>query len=149
MSKHVWLIKRFEQRTIDEGIEAIKWCMHKGMDYEASCRFSGYLLESGRQKSGRTDLIETWLAAMKSIHRYANGKNRENYRIAGERVLELDGGACVGLEGAPPQAVWDKMMEDYERDAFSATLRDVEERMRKRALWKSEQDRPLPWNPAR
>jgi hypothetical protein len=125
MSKHVWLVKRFGPEARQLAAEAFRLAAGGGLGYEHVCRFVGYCVEAVRQKGqpvsmvydgpdGRKvyegDVEALWAAVTRSGHRYAKGRNRENYRAAGERLVEAAAGE-LGLPGAPPQAVYDYLTE--------------------------------------
>jgi hypothetical protein len=114
MSRHVWLVKRFGDSVRRRAESAFRYAVKGGLSYNDVCRFVGYAEESVRQKgkgSGRYGSpFYVWGAAVRSRHLYRHGHNRENYRLAGERLVEASA-AELGLSGAPPQAVYDYYTE--------------------------------------
>ena len=115
MSSHVWDAKRFNNSTISLAADAFACAREGGLGYEKALRFVGYRVERCRQTdTGRSPLaIKVWLGvATRSGHRYARGRNAENYRVAGERLLAAMA-ERVGLEpGAPAQVVWDRLEDE-------------------------------------
>lgn len=99
MSKHVWLINKYTQDTINRGMKVYKRAIKEGVDFPTACGFTGYFLESTRQhtyhvkyvyvngeyKSTTRDVL--WKGAVKSKHRYLKGKNGENYKLTGRKIL--------------------------------------------------------------
>lgn len=109
MSAHVWTNKRFKPATLTVALECLKMGQREGWDPETCVRFAGYAVEAIRQagwgKVGPNSLLRS---ARRYSHRYALGRNRDNYLEAGRRMLA----ALAGLDpDAPYHASWDRLVE--------------------------------------
>jgi hypothetical protein len=121
MSKHIWLVERFTERTLKQAQVAFALAVEHGLDFEAACRWVGYALESSRQKAlvvsvpGQiypyrpATLCDQWESAVRSKHRYARGRNAANYLLAGRKLLAALAPA-YGVSGAPAEVVWDRLL---------------------------------------
>lgn len=100
MSRHVWESdpKRLSKETIKEGVAAYKYALARNAPPEEALTFAGYYLETMRQKpmdwkygspnyGKKVTPAILWAAAERSGHRYATGKNRDNYEKAGRLIL--------------------------------------------------------------
>jgi hypothetical protein len=113
MSRHVWNVQRLSRDTVLRGLYA--YCLARnGGDIDAihegrvqfglirsdllSLCFAGYVMETTRQQGGgriiggslrdvRGWTRQIWLGTIRSHHRYARGKNRGNYELAGRKML--------------------------------------------------------------
>jgi hypothetical protein len=114
MSQSIWTVQHFGPSTIDQAHHALRkvragW---PGWGFETTTRFLGYLMERFRQGTHRT--TAQWAGgADRSGHRYAQGRNRDNYMRVGRRLLEGMAERFGLRPGAPAEMVWDAM-EDQE-----------------------------------
>lgn len=101
MSKHVWLCKRWGERVLEIARRAyhlarIKAATDSTITYEEAFRFTGYVVESFRQKGGGIDYGRhsrlfvadcLWEASAARGFLYRRGINRDNYELAGRRMV--------------------------------------------------------------
>jgi hypothetical protein len=104
MSKHIWLVKRYQRETLVTAMIAYNVVHVVGdLPIPEACCFVGYALESvrqsGRGKAGGHPLDFTpdpdvsntitrlWNVVHRTGHRYSRGKNAGNYQLAGRRML--------------------------------------------------------------
>lgn len=116
MARHVWLVNKFKQETVDLAEWVLRTVLNKrGVTFEECCVLVGYAVERSRQEGG-SKLIAARVISMIATFNdpkatsYMNGKNNSNYRYAGYRLIEAMA-SKVELEGAPAEAVWDLFNE--------------------------------------
>jgi hypothetical protein len=107
----VWNIATFKSKTVRAGQRALKHAAQAGAGFDVSCMFCGYVLEMLRQKGWSGNLQDYWRAAAPT-HRYSKGKNAENYRSVGLRILCSMASEAGLSPDAPAQAVWDKLFAE-------------------------------------
>jgi hypothetical protein len=109
MSASIWKVKTFSDSTVKLAAETFLACLRKEADYPTAVAFTAYHLEAVRQRGGGrlpvrlvdphsgkvvvsdggTQFEGMWAAAERSGHRYARGKNADNYNAAGCRLIAL------------------------------------------------------------
>jgi hypothetical protein len=144
VSRHTWLTKPTAAKAailLDAFVAAMKTDPEDGFNGERVVCFAGYFLEMVRQRgagrrsynwvdpyTGRkvsdagTQLGPVLTAAVRGGHRYAKGKNADNYTTAFYRhalmmvhLLVVKTAPAVGLEpNTPPEMVADRL-EDLDR----------------------------------
>jgi hypothetical protein len=130
MSRHVWLSARFAPTTLRLAADAFRKAVAGGLSYDDACRWAGYVIESTRQKAywvpvkapqpsffmerpaTPAQCLEVlWSAAVNSGHRYARGRNRENYRLAGGRLVGAAAEKFGFVAGTHPNMIYDYLAE--------------------------------------
>jgi hypothetical protein len=111
MSGHIWDVKNYTERTVSNGESALRLARGAGLDFGACCRFVGYALESIRQESN-TNVTAVWKRVNRSKHRYAAGRNRENYELAGRKLFSYLAGKVDLDSNTPAELVWDRMEDN-------------------------------------
>lgn len=138
MARHIWKVEAYGAPTIRMGMTAYRVAREHGAEVADACRFAGYYLERLRQ-GGRGNIghyLESWptpVAAEASWrvvercgHRYARGKNRENYERAGRNLL-LN---CLMVEvESLKDGVLDGMLGHYNQTGEWQALHDYLEEM--------------------
>ncbi len=98
MAKHTWLCN-LRKPTLEKGSHYLKKAIQEGLSFDLAICFAGYALESKYQAGGSNhwnqwflenqDSVDSFLqAAIRCNHRYSKGKNAENYRLVGQRIVE-------------------------------------------------------------
>lgn len=98
MSKHLWLVTSFTPETVEKGVRTLRKYRKSFPSWKAAVTFVGYAIEQGRQtgfskpsfEGGfhvRDAITKSFEGGVNSGHRYAKGRNGENYWLAGRRIL--------------------------------------------------------------
>lgn len=112
MSTSAWKVKSFSARYQELGKQAL-WLALTELDMDASLRFVGYVLERKRQTSvGWSYYKWMWASAKRSKHRYARGRNKENYWQAGAVLVSCLADRVGLVKGAPTGMIVDKLSEE-------------------------------------
>lgn len=112
MSGHIWDVKRAYEGTTLMGAEsAFRYAISQGAEFLVALSFTGYAVESSRQKGGISTKT-VWDGAVRSKYRFMNGKNADSYLYAGRRMLEQAAPLFEFREGTPAEMIYDKVLED-------------------------------------
>jgi hypothetical protein len=148
MSNHVWNVQRFSRDTIQRGLYAYRLARTESdskparLDYLLALCFAGYVMETIRQQGGEPQcrmrevgwpawIHKIWAGTIRSGHRYARGRNRGNYELAGRKMLAAAVRLTYGhSHGGPEEQLGGLLLKLEETGDVLPVLRDYLEENR-------------------
>jgi hypothetical protein len=135
VSRHIWLTKRITPALERDWHAAYDLALDLTGNTTLSMQFATYAEESVRQKGsggglGDEPLTHKYilLAAARTGHRYARGRNAQNYLELGKRMMRKplieQAPALFGLSVATPPDILADRYEEAGMDQEAALLRD-------------------------
>lgn len=140
MSKHVWLTRPSKQKAV-KLLQAFKMVLSMGFTPRQARRFAGYWTErnaQGMRTWSYSDLkgfalisntlLELANGAVRSGHKYADGKNGDGYELAFNNHLSFWLGPLadsVGLSREVPPLVLADKLEEVERYEDAMLVRQM------------------------
>jgi hypothetical protein len=148
MSDHVWKVQRMSRDTIQRGMFAYRLARTESdskplrLDYLPALCFAGYVMETIRQQGGEPQcrmrevgwpawICRIWNGTVRSHHRYARGRNRDNYELAGRKMLAAAIRLTYGhIHGGPEEQLGGLLLKLEETGDALPVLRDYLEEHR-------------------
>jgi hypothetical protein len=85
VARQIWLQKTFRYESAQAGYKLWIEGQERGLSMADALRYAGYVTEQSRQ-GGYPDRY-TWTSLSRSGHRYARGRNSDNYLNAGVKMV--------------------------------------------------------------